>query len=57
MKKMEMFSLKAPFRLRVFCDIFSACLSTLFNSDIRKENRRSHVKLFTLFLKKKNEMK
>ena len=49
--------MKGTIHLRVFCDIFSACLSTLFNSDIRKENRRSHVKLFTLFLKKKNEMK
>ena len=45
--------------LGVFCDIFSACLSTFFNSDIQKENRRSHIKLYNIlfFKKRKNEMK
>ena len=51
---METFSLKDPFAWEFF-----ACPH--FKSDIRKYNRRSHVKLhnilFFLFLKKKNEMK
>ena len=55
---MEMFSLKDPFTWEFF-----ACLH--FKSDIRKQNRRSHVKLhnilFFLFFKKEkmkwNEMR
>ena len=46
---MEMFSLKDPFAWEFF-----ACLH--FKSDIRKQNRRSHVKLHNIlfyFLKKK----
>ena len=49
MKKTETFSLKESFAWEFFCDIFSACLSVFFNSDIQKENRRSHVKLFIYF--------
>ena len=44
-------------RLGVFCDIFSACLSAFFNSDIQKENRRSHVKLYNILFFKKEKMK
>ena len=54
-EKTEKFSLKEPFALEFFCDIFSTFLST-FNSDIWKENRRSHVKFYNYlfyFLKKK----
>ena len=60
MKKMEAFFSQGTICLGVFCDIFSACLSTFFNSDIRKENRRLHVKLHNILFflkKKKNEMK
>ena len=44
-QKMEMFSLREPFAWEFFCDIFSAFLSA-FNSDIQKENRKSHVKMY-----------
>ena len=53
-QKTEMFSLKDP----SFAQEFFAC--PYFKSDIRKDNRRSHVKLDNIlfyFFKKKNEMK
>ena len=53
---MEMFSLNEPFTQEFFCVILAAFLST-FNSDIQKENRRSHVKCKNLFNLKKNEIK
>ena len=54
-----MFSLKDPFAWEFFVIFFVyACLH--FKSDIRKHNRRSHVKLHNIlfyFFKKKHEMK
>ena len=53
---------QGPVRLGVFCHIFPTCLST-FKSDIRKHNRRSHVKLhnivfyFYFYFFKKEKMK
>ena len=47
---------QGPVRLGVFCHIFPACLST-FKSDIRKHNRRSHVKLHNILFFKKEKMK
>ena len=49
-KKMEMFSLKDPFTWEFF-----ACPH--FKSDIRKQNRRSHVKLHNILFFKKEKMK
>ena len=52
-----MFSLKDPFTWEFFV-IFCPHAYPYFNSDIRKDNRRSHVKLYNiLFFKKENEMK
>ena len=51
-KKTETFSLKEPFAWEFFV-LLSAFLSA-FNSDLQKENRRSHVKdCINLFLKMK----
>ena len=47
---MEMFSLKDPFTWEFF-----ACPH--FKSDIRKHNRRSHVKLHNILFFKKEKMK
>ena len=47
---MEMFSLKDPFAWEFF-----ACLH--FKSDIRKQNRRSHVKLHNILFFKNEKMK
>ena len=51
---------QGPVCLGVFCHIFPACLSTL-KSNIRKHNRRSHVKLhnilFYFYFFKKEKMK
>ena len=47
---MEMFSLKDPFAWEFF-----AC--PYFKSDIRKQNRRSHVKLHNILFFKKEKMK
>ena len=56
-QKTEMFSLKDPFTWEFFVIFFPHACPHL-NSDICKDNRRSHVKLYNiLFLKRKNEMK
>ena len=47
---METFSLKDPFTWEFF-----ACLH--FKSDIRKHNRRSHVKLHNILFFKKEKIK
>ena len=55
-QKMETFSLKDPFAWEFFVIFFlHACLH--FNSDIRKDNRRSHVKLHNILFFKKEKMK
>ena len=51
-KKMETFSLKEPFTWEFFVLLF---LST-FKSNLQKENRRSHVKMYK-FIFKKEKMK
>ena len=56
MKKMEMFSLKEPFAWEFFVIFFHVPVH-IFNSDIQKENRRSHVKLYTILFFKKEKMK
>ena len=55
-KKTETFSLKDPFAWEFFVIFFlHACPH--FKSDIRKDNRRSHVKLHNILLFKKEKMK
>ena len=54
---METFSLKDHlFAWEFFGHIFPACLSA-FKSDIRKHNRRSHVKLHNILFFKKEKVK
>ena len=55
-KKTGMFSLKDPFAWEFFVIFFlHACPH--FNSDIRKDNRSSHVKLYNILFFKKEKMK
>ena len=55
-QKTEMFSLKEPFTWE-FLVIFFCMPVCIFNSDIWKENRRSHVKLYIILFFKKEKMK
>ena len=58
MKKTETFSLKEPFAWEFFV-IFFLHAYPHFKSDIRKDNRRSHVKLDNIlfYFFKKEKMK
>ena len=53
---MEIFSLKDPFAWEFFVIFFPHAFPH-FNSDIHKDNRRSHVKLYNILIFKKEKMK
>ena len=57
MKKMETFSPKEPSAWEFFVIFFLHACPHFFNSDIRKVNRRSHVKLYNILFFKKEKMK